>query len=206
MSSQISAGSARSTREGPSVLQQATGVFGVVAILSGLALLNPEWGQWTAWARWPLVGSLVLLVLGTVLRIRRRGGRRSDRMAGGLKPLMGQNWNPDEGMRASRFTKGRPQKVVINYPDSIVDTDPEWRSRVESMVKARMNAPAIDSKWNTQKGRVVFQAKTKWTGAERAELDRKAAETRVHDILRPMFGTRIEVSVTDWQQTEGEQK
>lgn len=205
MTGQVANANAQRAAPGPSVLQQASGVLGVVAILSGAMLLHPQWGAWTAWAKWPLVVAVVLLVICTALRIRGgRGGRRGERMAGGLKPLMGQGWNPETDMKASRFSKGRPQKVVIDYPDSIVDTDPEWRARVETMVKTRMNVDALDSQWDAKRGRAIFRAKTQWTPEEIERKKRHEAEQRVHDILRPMFGTQIKVEVTKWQTEEGE--
>lgn len=207
MSGQLSGGGARSAESGPSVVQQACGIFGIAAIISGAMVMNPDWGTWTAWAKWPLVVSVILFLGCIAIRLRGGvGGRRGERMAGGLQPLMGQSWNPETDMKASRFSKGRPQKVVIDYPDSIVDTDPDWRAKVEAMVKARMNVDALDTQWDAKRGRVVFRAKTRWTAEELTHKKQQEAQTRVHDILRPMFGTRIEVEVMQWQNDEGEKR
>lgn len=206
MIGQMSQSGAQAAEAGPSAVQQASGIFGVAAIISGAMVMNPDWGAWTAWAKWPLVVSVVLFIACMAIRLRGGAGRRrrGERMAGGLRPLMGQGWNPETDMKASRFSKGRPQKVVLNYSDSIVDTDPDWRAKVETMVKARMNVDALDTKWDTKRGRAVFRAKTTWTDEELVEKKHQEARERVHDILRPMFGTKIEVEVMQWQNDEGE--
>lgn len=190
---------------GQRVMRTFTGVIGVVVILSVAVLLNPSWGAWTRLAIVPLVICSVLAVLVTsariILRVRRG---RTTRLVAGLTPLLGQSWDEKRDLRASRFSRGRPRRVKINYPDSISDRDPEWRRRVEEMVRQRIDAEKVTSTWDTRRGRVVIDAWAATTDTDRQELQREAAQKRAHDILRPMFGTEITVTVTDWEENAKE--
>lgn len=186
-------------------LRTLNGVLGIVVILSVGILLNPSWGAWTQLAIVPLIAAGVLAVgiTGTRIMLRVRG-HRTDRLAAGLRPLLGQDWDSKRELSASRFSKGRPHRVKIDYPDSIGDQDPEWRKRVEDMVRQRMEVEQVIAKWDTRRGRVVIEAKTSFTKRDLQEENETAAQQRVHDILRPMFGTSIKVTVTDWQEPEKE--
>lgn len=190
---------------GQRALRTFNGVLGIVVILSVGILLNPSWGAWTQLAIVPLIiaGGLAVAVTAGRIMIRLRRNRAS-RLEAGLRPLLGQEWDAKRGMSATRFSKGRPQRVKIDYPDSISDHDPEWRKRVENMVRQRMEVDDITARWDTRRGRVVIEAKRKITERDVKETQEKKAQQRVHDILRPMFGTEIKVTVTDWQSPEKE--
>lgn len=193
----------RSSEEslGQRAMRAFTGVIGVAVILSAAVLLNPSWGAWTRLAIVPLVICSVLAVLVTVARIMLRlRGSRTSRLVAGLAPLLGPSWDAKRDLRTSRFSRGRPRRVKIDYPDSISDRDPEWRRRVEEMVRQRIEVEKVTSTWDTRRGRVVIDAWAATTENDREELQREAAQKRAHDILRPMFGTEITVTVTDWEE------
>lgn len=197
-------GSASEQPLGEQVFRSFTGVLGVVMILCIAALLNPSWGQWTRLAVLPLVACalLFIMVVGARVAIRLRSAR-TQRLAAGLAPLFGQSWNPKEDMKASRFRKGQPRLLRIDYPDTINDRDPEWRARVEQMAAHRMGARKVTMRWDDRRGRVRIEAQQETVHENPKEQARESAEQRVHDILRPMFGTDITVEITEWE-TENE--
>lgn len=188
-------------------MQRLNGVIGIAAITSGFIYMQPKWGAWTKLAIVPLILSIALAIIITATRLTLRArAKRNQRLIEGLRPLLGASWNPRTDLKTSRYKNGRPRKIVIDYPDSIADHEPEWRRRVEEMARHRMEVDKITVKWNTHKGVVAIRAKTEVTEAEKQEEIFAQSEQRVHDILRPMFGTDIKVTVQEWQQPQGEQK
>ncbi|WP_421084840.1 hypothetical protein [Rothia nasimurium] len=188
-------------------MQRLNGVIGVVAIISTFIYLQPQWGAWTKLAIFPLVVSAALAILITTVRITVRvRAKRNERLIEGLRPLLGAAWNPKRDLKTSRYKNGRPQRILIDYPNSIPDHEPEWRKRVEEMARRRMEVEKVNVKWNSHKGIVDIRAKTKVTEAEKQEEIFHKSEQRVHDILRPMFGTDIKITVQEWQEPQGGKK
>ena len=188
-------------------IQRLNGVIGIVAIISTFIYLQPKWGTWTQLAIFPLVISVTLAVLITATRIMLRArAKRNQRLIEGLRPLLGSDWNPKTDLKTRRYKNGRPQKITIDYPNSIPDHEPEWRRRVEEMARRRMEVEKVTVKWNTHKGIVDIRAKTEITETEKQEEIFHQSEQRVHDILRPMFGTEIKVTVQEWQEPQESKK
>lgn len=188
---------------GAQVMRTVRGVLGVIVILSAFVFFNPSWGSWTRLAVIPLVICVGLFALAVTIRVLKHVNKsRTDRLIKGLEPLFGPTWNPKTDLVARKFENGRPKLLKIDYPDSIVDSDPEWRKRVEAMAQQRMEADQVTSEWDSRRGRVVISAKTKTTAADREEDARQQAQQRMHDLLRPMFGTDLKITVTEWQDTE----
>lgn len=184
-------------------IQRLNGIIGIVAIISIFVYLQPKWGTWTQLAIYPLVISVTLAVLITSTRIMlRMRAKRNRRLIEGLLPLLGPNWNPKTDLKTRRYKNGRPQRIIIDYPNSITDHEPEWRKRVEEMARQRMETEKIIAKWNTHKGIVDIRAKTVFTETEKQEEKFHQSQQRVHDILRPMFGTEIKVTVHEWQELQ----
>lgn len=193
--------------DGQLFMQRLNGVIGIIAIISTFVYLQPKWGEWTQLAIFPLIASVALAVLITATRITLRiRAKRNERLIDGLRPLLGPSWNPKTDLKTARYKNGRPRKIVIDYPNSIPDHEPEWRKRVEEMTRRRMEVEKVNVKWNTHKGIVDIRAKTTVTETEQQEAIFQKSEQRVHDILRPMFGTDIKITVQEWQEPQGSKK
>lgn len=188
-------------------MQRLNGVIGIIAIISTFVYLQPKWGEWTELAIFPLIASVALAVLITATRIMLRiRAKRNERLIEGLRPLLGSSWNPKTDLKTAHYKNGRPRKIVIDYPNSIPDHEPEWRKRIEEMARRRMEVEKVNVKWNTHKGVVDIRAKTTVTETEHQEAIFQKSEQRVHDILRPMFGTDIKITVQEWQEPQGSKK
>ncbi|WHF25112.1 hypothetical protein QJS66_23555 (plasmid) [Kocuria rhizophila] len=70
---------------------------------------------------------------------------------------------------------------------------------MEEMVRQRIEVEKVTSTWDTRRGRVVIDAWAATTENDREELQRETAQSARTTSCRPMFGTEITVTVTDWE-------
>ncbi|MGO2933144.1 FtsK/SpoIIIE domain-containing protein [Microbacterium sp.] len=169
----------------------------IVALLAGAAAWQWGWepGRNIAIAS----GSLAVLLLVLTVFSRRREALRA-RMGAYLQTELGSDWNPATGLKASHIKDGSPRRVEITYQDRQPDHDPEWRRKIEDLVRARMGADEIVAKWNIKHNRLV--AKEKQLSA--LDRSRRSVEERIWAVLKPLFrNVDLTVKVADWK-TEAE--
>lgn len=178
----------------------------VTAVGGVLLQLNPSWGPWARYGVPTLCGAGLLLALIAVTGIRLGlSNRRSGRLVESFAPVMGgDGWDAaGQRFRASRFSKGRPQRITIDYPDHLPDYDPQWRAKVETVARERMGAEVLKTQWNAKKGTVAFRAeKYVETDEDRRRKAEQQVEERIEKVLGPTFGVTLDVTVTQWQSND----
>lgn len=170
------------------------------------ANLHPELGEWTKYARrLPyILGSLGLLVMLLKLRNSRRRKQR-ERMAAALVPLFGSEWNISKEFSASRFRKGIPRRIKADYPNTLPDSDPLWRAKVEETVRQRMKAEKVKSSWDLVKGKVAIGS-VEFRNKVDAEVMRRQdrSRERISNIISHHLRSEVSVSGIEWNPVFGE--
>lgn len=183
------------------IVRRATG-FIVAVLLAGSiwVSLHPEYGEWTAYTRpVPYIAGGLLIVYLVIRMLVGRRSRQRERMASALVPLFGSEWDTKKDFAAFRYSHGVPMKIKANYPNDLPDYDPLWRLSVEETTRKRMDAFAVDSKWDHLKGRVSITAQQFKNAIDHEVAKRQdRSKTRISNIVSHHMRSEVRVNISEW--------
>ncbi|TWD63581.1 FtsK/SpoIIIE domain-containing protein, partial [Rathayibacter rathayi] len=140
----------------------------------------------------------VLIVAGDIwVSSRGQGARPGGRVALLTDYIAGQlaGWDEDCAVRATRWRRGVPGRLRVDYPRASDDHDRTWRSRVEKMIATRLDAHIVSVEWTPSRRRLEVRLRA-LTATDRI---RATVTNRIGDVLAPLFrGVSVEAIVPVW--------
>lgn len=152
-----------------------------------------------------VAGMVVVVTAGMVRRRRRRRDRlaagkardRRSRFAAGLASELPKGYDPVKDCRASRWRKGRPQRVWLRLPAGFADGSATAQQALTRVLAERMGTK-VTADWSSG-GTVVFRPVT--TSPD--ELARERGRDRAAGLAGELFGGRCTVTVHQWGGPDG---
>lgn len=153
-----------------------------------------------------VAGLVALVALWVWLSILTRGRRtRREMIAGAIGTALPAGWDSDHGVRVRwRPFTWIPAAIRVAYPPSFPDRDPEKKQALLSAIVYRAGMPAWESAWNPARLTVVVtrRALEDEVAATELELNRATQLVRVEEVLAPIFGTQITLTISTWVEPE----